>query len=73
MIDRLAGLAERIRIDLAETPIAYNGASVRMTASFGVTATHDGEAERVEELVGRADRALYLAKGEGRNRVGVVD
>lgn len=38
-----------------------------ITASFGVAQHTEGES--VESLVGRADRAMYAAKQEGRNRV----
>lgn len=40
---------------------------MRVTASLGVV-QYDGR-EALDELVTRADQALYRAKGEGRNRV----
>lgn len=66
-------LAERIRSELDDTPIRYNGTSVRVTASFGVAATQMGDSDRIDEIIGRADRALYQAKDRGRNRVAVLD
>lgn len=40
-----------------------------LTCSFGISECHDGD--RVEDIVGRADSALYQAKEEGRNRIRV--
>lgn len=59
---------ERLRLDLAETVVAIGeGRELRVTASFGlVQAELDTP---VEEMVVRADKALYQAKDAGRNRV----
>jgi PleD family two-component response regulator len=42
-----------------------------LTASFGVAEHHP--AEPAESLIGAADRALYRAKAEGRDRVNAAD
>ena len=39
-----------------------------MTASFGVSSTESG-ASHPQELLEEADRAMYLSKKTGRNRV----
>jgi two-component system, cell cycle response regulator len=65
--DQAAIVAEKIREALAETPIEVNGQSIDMTISIGV-AEHQGEDDPLD-LIRRADRALYQAKDEGRNRV----
>lgn len=65
--DHAAGLAERIRLRVAERDFGENNRPVRMTVSAGVAALAPGA--RGSELVSLADQALYLAKDEGRNRV----
>jgi diguanylate cyclase (GGDEF)-like protein len=45
--------------------------ALRVTASLGIAARHAGEA--LASLTARADQALYRAKNEGRNRLGLAD
>jgi len=61
-------VAERLRaaIESAEYPIP--GRTLTVTASFGL-AVSAVPAEPLNELMERADRALYAAKAAGRNRV----
>jgi diguanylate cyclase (GGDEF)-like protein len=56
--------AERLRIAVAEA----RPAALEMTMSFGV-AVKEGPDATLEELLIAADRALYRAKAEGRDRV----
>jgi diguanylate cyclase (GGDEF)-like protein len=68
--DEAVGLAERMRLDLAGTAVAFDGfdePSVRFTSSFGVANLAEGES--IEDVLKRADEALYLAKTGGRNKV----
>jgi diguanylate cyclase (GGDEF)-like protein len=61
------GVAEKLRAALAR--VAYvqaEGGPVRPTASFGVVAL-DASAPDIDELLRRADKALYAAKEAGRN------
>jgi two-component system cell cycle response regulator len=61
-------VAERIRELLADSKIQdANGDHIPVTASFGV-ASYAGS-ETLEQVIDRADRAMYLAKSGGRNRV----
>ncbi|HXY85522.1 MAG TPA: GGDEF domain-containing protein, partial [Gaiellaceae bacterium] len=62
-------VAERIRAAMAEIRLPTSGV-VPVTASFGVAQL--GRDESGEELLKRADRALYEAKSLGRNRVVVA-
>ncbi|KAF5088306.1 MULTISPECIES: diguanylate cyclase [Acetobacterium] len=61
-----ARLAERLRQAVANHSFATAGA---VTISLGVSAYKNDTAP--ESIVSRADRALYLAKEKGRNRVEV--
>jgi len=63
-------LAERIRRIIEETPmeLADDIPAMHITVSIG-SATLSDDVNTTEELVKRADRALYKAKQEGRNRV----
>ena len=52
---------------IASTPIVAGSATFRITISVGVAARKEGQS--FDELFAEADRALYLAKASGRNRV----
>ena len=45
--------------------------ALRITFSAGLAAWHPGES--TEQLMQRADRALYLAKAQGRNRLVIAE
>ena len=59
------GYGERIKRIVASYPFPTG----TVTISIG-TATLPGDAESRDDLISAADRALYRAKQEGRNRVG---
>lgn len=62
-------LAERLRDKIAQTPMTIDGASrLHITVSIGV-ATLPNHGEDFGSLFKAADRALYQAKFDGRNRV----
>jgi diguanylate cyclase (GGDEF)-like protein len=61
-------LLERLRETIAALPISYNGVTISVTASFGV-ARFAPLTDSAEDLIGRADAALYQAKSAGRDRV----
>jgi two-component system cell cycle response regulator len=62
-------VGERIRKMVAAKPFnAGPGCQLNITASVGISALN-GVDEKVEDLLKRADMALYRAKREGRNRV----
>jgi len=57
-------LAEKLRVSVEAMEMDVVG---KLSASFGVSEVRKGEA--MEDLISRADRALYLAKNSGRNCV----
>lgn len=68
--DRAGGLraAEHLRRDVADEPFETDVGPLWVTVSLGVADSLNGECE-LDELVERADAALYAAKQAGRNRV----
>jgi diguanylate cyclase (GGDEF)-like protein len=64
-------LAEKVRARLAEHEFVFAGSKVPITCSFGVCELTP-EMTTPEDLYAAADRALYLAKNSGRNRVEAV-
>jgi two-component system cell cycle response regulator len=61
--------AERIRAAIADHRIATDNGVISVTASFGIAAYPESGASSAEDVVRRADRALYRAKKTGKNRV----
>jgi len=69
----LAAISAATRLlDLISLPIDVRGQRVAHTGSVGV-AVSDGSTTSGEDLLGRADMALYEAKSQGRSRVVVFD
>lgn len=60
-------VARKIRAAMADDPMQLDGTRIRQTISLGI-ACFDGE-RSPEQLIARADSALYSAKAAGRNRV----
>ena len=61
-------VAERLRARIAAQPLRHGGAEIPVTASFGV-ATYPETVKVRDQLFPASDKALYIAKHEGRNRV----
>jgi len=70
--DGASAAAERMRAALAAAPLVWRGRSVPLSASFGVATADATEWPTPEELLHRADTAMYSAKQGGRNRVVVA-
>jgi diguanylate cyclase (GGDEF)-like protein/PAS domain S-box-containing protein len=60
--------SERLRRSIAKQPAITRAGEIPMTASIGVTAFADTD-HTIDTILARADRALYRAKANGRNRV----
>jgi len=67
-------IAERIRSGVASGyyPDETHRSAVKLTASLGI-ACFPQDADSLFDLVGNADKALYLAKVSGKNRVSLFD
>ncbi len=63
--------AERLRLKVAETPLVLGDQVIPLAVSIGVAALHTNDVN-VDAALARADRALYRAKENGRNRVEVA-
>lgn len=61
-------LAEALRSTMSAAPFEANGASLSISASIGVAAMLQSDRE-YDDVLRRADAALYAAKARGRNRV----
>jgi len=62
-------VAEKVRHACSET-VATESGVVKTTVSIGVTLANP--IESADDLVARADRAMYVAKGSGRNQVAAI-
>lgn len=65
----LANIAEKLRQQIEDHKLEYEGKSLGVTMTFGGAIYH--ESETLDECLGRADVALYRGKSNGRNRVGL--
>lgn len=63
-------VAEKLRATMAAEELHFGNKTLHITGSFGVA--EFGGVETLVHFFARADRALYLAKSSGRNRVEVV-
>ena len=71
-LDDACGLAERLRKHIAKKVIETEEDKVHITASFGVTgfdAATSSNSITPEALINTADKYLYEAKKQGRNKV----
>lgn len=63
-------LAERLRELVADQPFEYDGRSLAVTISLGLTTTDGDETLAAPQFIARADEKLYQAKKAGRNKIG---
>jgi diguanylate cyclase (GGDEF)-like protein len=68
-LDAATSLAERVRRRVEESTVDHGGESLGVTISIGVAAYPVTDAQTGRDLLAAADRALYRAKEDGRNRV----
>ncbi len=73
-MDRVWQIAERIRIQFGQNPTQYNGQVIQHTLSSGITQVlSTEEILTVQEMMARADAALYQGKAAGRNCSTIYD
>ncbi len=63
---------ERLRTWVSAIRLPISGVGLRVSLSAGLVA-FDANAKSLDDLVARADAALYAAKNEGRDRVKIAD
>jgi diguanylate cyclase (GGDEF)-like protein len=66
---RALDFADRLRRQIGDTPVPWQGGEISVSASVGVSMLDKSRLASVDEWIASADRALYRAKREGRNRV----
>ena len=62
-------VAQKLLNQVRDLPIPFAGMQLRVTASFGVSCQAEGTEHTADALYASADKALYLAKHSGRDRV----
>lgn len=60
-------VCEKIRKSLEEDISFKNDLKVKVTGSFGLT--HIEDEDTIDDVLTRADKAMYIAKGNGKNQV----
>ncbi len=68
LADTASGIAERVRTTIANASFGIDGKHTPVTVSIGVS-QYGRDGDTVDEILSAADKLLYRAKNEGRNRV----
>ncbi|MDR3161074.1 MAG: sensor domain-containing diguanylate cyclase [Spirochaetaceae bacterium] len=61
-------VAERLRLSISEMSVPWSHPLPRVTISCGICEFHKESQLTAEEIINRADEALYQSKKQGRNR-----
>ncbi|MBC8283492.1 MAG: diguanylate cyclase [Nitrospinae bacterium] len=69
------GIAEKLRQSIYDLNLEHKNSELegRVTVSMGVATMKVDKEARFQDLIFNADKALYAAKNEGRNRVSIFD
>ena len=65
-------LCGRIRGQIQDRNFEYGGISIKLTISIGACFQDDTNELTIEDIISRADKALYESKKHGRNRITLV-
>lgn len=63
--------AERVRLAIEDTPLEISDKKIAITVSIGIAGFPENGTE-IEEIMHKADKALYRSKQNGKNRVTVI-
>ena len=67
--DKACQTAERLRQVIESSQVATGSGPLQVTISFGIATLQEGDDISLDELIDRADTALYSAKNSGRNQI----
>lgn len=68
VVDAAQRAAQRVIREIAAVPVRCASSTIAVTASIGICTRLPGQTMSVAEMVSAADKALYRAKAEGRDR-----
>ena len=73
-IDSLRGLqlAEKVRSNIETLRFKVGAERIKVTASIGISNYPENEIKCVSQFIAYADKAMYKAKRNGRNQIGVI-
>lgn len=69
--DQAFAVADKIRSKIESSHLIYSGKTINVTVSIGATLHRKGD--NYDDLMGRADEAMYSAKSKGKNRTIIFD
>lgn len=70
-LQRSKQLAERLCNDFKNQPLKIDEHEISITLSMGVASMPGNDELALDTLLNRADEALYVAKGKGRNQISI--
>jgi diguanylate cyclase (GGDEF)-like protein len=62
-------VAEKLRGSIEATPFEWHGEDFNITCSIGIASAPDDRIADWNDLLDKADQALYMGKGKGKNVV----
>ena len=66
-----SNIAEELRLSVLNNPCSYQQGSINTTISVGVVGYRAKDSK--DQMISRADKALYSAKRNGKNRVTIIN